>query len=113
MLMRVDSQTPLYDDVRDIAISRRTSVILLSFEQVHTLPCTCPVARISPLVLSPPGRTPALETRDRAGQEPTEPAESIHGPNEPQAHVCGQRADLHRWVMLLWGQRGAVCALRR
>ena len=54
MLTLVDSQSPLYYDVRDVVISKRMSVILVSFEQVCDsmpaclLSCTSPRALFTP-----------------------------------------------------------------
>ena len=52
LYLYLDSQTPLFDDVRDIVISKMMSVILVSFEQVR--PCHRPsrsrlTSHISPL----------------------------------------------------------------
>ena len=67
-----DSQTPLYNDVRDVVISKRMSIILVSFQQVGHSTNSCLSFRILLIPYSFPGRTPALETPDHTRQEPDE-----------------------------------------
>ena len=49
-----DSQIPLYNDVRDIVISKRMSVVLVSFEQVRLPYISVPVLHLTGMSRPPP-----------------------------------------------------------